>query len=176
MSALFRRDSARCSAGGSPGAVGRSRPLPLSQQLLFCNNSQQVHTGAANHVSCLGGSSTSASSSTINGSSTDRTPTKHNCLIIVSPPSRVPHQCICTWPAVHVQWARLARMAPRRTPAKRGRASSKQSVAAPQQSPAPLLVLIGFYVLLVGYALHVCYWTPQPKPADVPASEFSEAR
>jgi hypothetical protein len=37
-------------------------------------------------------------------------------------------------------------------------------------------VILCFYVALVGYALHVFYWTPTPLSASVPASQFSEER
>lgn len=39
-----------------------------------------------------------------------------------------------------------------------------------------LALLFTFYSALIGYALHAFYWTPSPQPADVPASQFSEAR
>lgn len=39
-----------------------------------------------------------------------------------------------------------------------------------------LVLLVSFYALLIGYALHAFYWTPTPLPADAPASKFAEAR
>jgi hypothetical protein len=39
-----------------------------------------------------------------------------------------------------------------------------------------LALLATVYTVLISYALWTFYWTPTPQPADVPASQFSEAR
>lgn len=39
-----------------------------------------------------------------------------------------------------------------------------------------LLLLVTFYVGMIGFALHCFYWTPTPQPANGDAARFSEGR
>lgn len=37
-------------------------------------------------------------------------------------------------------------------------------------------LVVSFYAVLIAFALHVFYWTPEPQPEDAPARLFAEAR